>query len=281
MERIPQGILSGEEAARRFELSRHEPAPRLRPVVEYYWVLRWDLHGRPPYEQRVLPNLAVHVVFSSDASGVWGPGREVFTYRLGGHDQVLGVRVRPGCCRSLLGLPAADLADGPLPLTAVFGTEAVRTEAAVRAAESPAEMVRHVDRLLDRDIAPPSTAEIRARETVAILAQDPGITRVDQLSAATGLSVRTLQRTFAEHVGVSPKWAIRVYRLNDAARRIAADPRLDQARLAGELGYSDQAHFVRDFTAVVGSPPARYAREQGPDDKRPPGTAAREAVSNR
>lgn len=32
------------------------------------------------------------------------------------------------------------------------------------------------------------------------------------------------------------------------------------AELAAELGYADQAHLTRDFTAAVGMPPAAYAR---------------------
>jgi AraC-like DNA-binding protein len=50
------------------------------------------------------------------------------------------------------------------------------------------------------------------------------------------------------------------YRLHEAAERLAADEQLDLATLAVELGYFDQAHFARDFKAIVGSPPNRYAR---------------------
>jgi AraC-like DNA-binding protein len=30
--------------------------------------------------------------------------------------------------------------------------------------------------------------------------------------------------------------------------------------VAAELGYADQAHFARDFKALVGVPPSRYRR---------------------
>ena len=40
---------------------------------------------------------------------------------------------------------------------------------------------------------------------------------------------------------------------------------MDQASLAFEIGYSDQAHFIRDFKAMVGTTPAAYARQAGSD----------------
>ncbi len=46
------------------------------------------------------------------------------------------------------------------------------------------------------------------------------------------------------------------------AERLASGP-VDQAMLALEIGYSDQAHFIRDIKAMVGVTPAVYAREAG------------------
>ena len=71
--------------------------------------------------------------------------------------------------------------------------------------------------------------------------------------------MRQLQRLFKEYVGVSPKWVIQRYRLFDAAERIAAGTIVKGADLALELGYADQAHFIRDFK-TVGRSPADYAR---------------------
>jgi AraC-like DNA-binding protein len=70
---------------------------------------------------------------------------------------------------------------------------------------------------------------------------------------------------------VSPKWVLQRYRLHEAAERIAegrealADGeaagrhRWDWAATALELGYVDQAHFIRDFKALIGASPAQYA----------------------
>lgn len=94
---------------------------------------------------------------------------------------------------------------------------------------------------------------------VDVLVADPALYRVDQAAEALHVSVRTLQRLFAEYVGASPKWVLRRARLHEAAARADRGADVDWATLAGDLGYSDQAHLTRDFTASVGVSPARYA----------------------
>jgi AraC-like DNA-binding protein len=268
--RIPRGIVAEATARTMFTLTRHAPAPELAEFVDYHWVLRWDRRGKPPHEQRVLPNLAVHVTFFPGASGVYGPAHDVFSHHLEGRVQGLGVRFRPGCFRAFLGGPVSDIADRAVPLADVFGPKATEAAESVRTAADDAQMVRAVDNLLIANPAERSAAARRAAGAVESIARDPGITRVAQLCADTGLTTRSVQRLFAEHVGCTPKWAIRIYRLNDAARRIAAEGEPDYAGLAVRLGYSDQSHFIRDFRAVTGQPPAEYARMARVDTERTP-----------
>ncbi|MEV7008187.1 hypothetical protein [Streptosporangium sp. NPDC051022] len=49
--------------------------------------------------------------------------------------------------------------------------------------------------------------------------------------------------------------------MHEAAERVYRG--LDLATPAAELGYADQAHLTRDFTAAVGMFPAAYARRGG------------------
>ncbi|MDG4803538.1 AraC family transcriptional regulator [Micromonospora sp. WMMD980] len=94
---------------------------------------------------------------------------------------------------------------------------------------------------------------------VAEIRTDRSMLRVADLAGRHGVSTRRLQRLFLDHVGVGPKWVIRRYRLQEAIEQAAAGP-LDWSRVALDLGYADQAHLVREFTAVTGVPPAAYAR---------------------
>jgi AraC-like DNA-binding protein len=81
---------------------------------------------------------------------------------------------------------------------------------------------------------------------------------VDDIVDRYGIGKRNLQKLFREYVGVTPKWVIQRHRLHEAARLDTAAN--DLSTLAFELGYADQAHFVRDLKAAVGRPPTSYLR---------------------
>lgn len=93
---------------------------------------------------------------------------------------------------------------------------------------------------------------------VAAIEIDPTLLRVETLAEKSGLSLRDLQRLFRAEVGIPPKETIRRFRLQQAADRFDADPETGCLRMAMDLGYFDQAHFARDFRAVVGVPPDAY-----------------------
>ena len=98
---------------------------------------------------------------------------------------------------------------------------------------------------------------------VHALLYDRSVARVDDVATRFGLSSRALQRLFQRYVGVSPKWVLQRYRLHEAAERIASGSAIDWATLALDLGYSDQAHFIRAFKALVGRTPGEYAEGLG------------------
>ena len=210
--------------------------------------------------QKTLPYPCVHLVFDVGRTAIFGVMRGAFEYRLEGAGRVLGVRFRAGGFRGILGGAVATLTDRTIPLSDVYELNCDATEASVLGAEGDAGMMRAAEAMLRTRVPP-------ADETVGLvggiidrISADRTINRVDELATQVNMGERALQRLFGEYVGVSPKWVIRRFRLHDAASRLAKAEDVNLTHLAQELGYSDQAHFTRDFKAIVGRSPSDYRR---------------------
>ena len=254
-----QGVLDPRSGAMR--LTRRPASEDLATWVERHWVVRWDLRGREPHLQETLPHPCVNLVIQPGLSRVYGVGTERFEVLLEGRGQVVGTKFRPGGFHPFAGFPIAELTDASISLGEAFGPEGEALEAAVLASADALEQIALVEAFLRaRRPAPDPNVDAVARVTRLLLA-DPSVQRVEDISARLGIPARTLQRLFRRYVGVSPKWVLQRYRLHEAAERIADGHDGDWARLAIDLGYFDQAHFIKDFKALVGRSPAEYAAE--------------------
>ena len=98
----------------------------------------------------------------------------------------------------------------------------------------------------------------RARDLVRLAETDDTVTTTAALAVRAGCSERTLQRLFARYVGPSPKQVVLRYRLQNAVAALDADTAEPLADLAARLGFYDQAHLAREFTAFVGIAPGAY-----------------------
>jgi AraC-like DNA-binding protein len=253
----PRGVLRPDEHEPIVDVATHGPSAPAIPFVEFYWHVRW--HVQTPYDTKVLAHPNIHLVFERPEPLVYGVDRGLFVRRLEGEGQVLGIKFRPGGFRPFTDQPMSALADRHIPATEFFGPEILTTGAAIHAAGADMAALAEeflLPRLPERpDPVAQDVAMMVERMTTA-----PDLFRVDQAAGELNVSVRTLQRLFSEYVGASPKWVLRRARLHEAASRADQGTAIDWAALAADLGYSDQAHLTRDFTATVGTSPAAYAR---------------------
>ena len=261
IEEDSRGILDPTTAQARFRLERFDPSPDLARFVDRYWAVSWDLPDGVTHHQEVLTHPAVNVVFESTGAGVYGVQRRIQTQELRGSGRALGIMFRPAGFRPFLGRPLSTITGRTLDLAEVFGRAAAdAAQHDMAGADGPEEMARVADRFLAARAPAERQPGERISAIVERIAAQPALLRVDELSRDLSLSPRHLQRLFADQVGVSPKWVIRRYRIYEAAGRAAEGVDVNWADLAADLGYSDQAHLTREFTAAVGLPPAAYAR---------------------
>jgi AraC-like DNA-binding protein len=200
----------------------------------------------------------VHLVVERDNTRVWGVDRGKFARQLVGEGQVFGIRFRPGAFYPFVKSPVSAFTDRSVPLCAALGADAGALEAAMLTLDDDG-MVEVVERFLHERLPERDANVILINDIVDCILDDRTILRVDDLVSHFSLSKRTLQRLFSQYVGVTPKWVIQRYRLHEAAEQLADGATDDSSALALSLGYYDQAHFIKDFKAVIGSTPAEYA----------------------
>ncbi|MEU8761120.1 AraC family transcriptional regulator [Streptomyces sp. NPDC048659] len=274
--RDTRGIVDAAELLTRVRFRRRSPAPPLRPYLEHYWLIDWDLSE--PYASRVVPHPSVNIVCergqdTGDFAVLSGIGTGLFTKTLTGTGRVCGVQFRPGGFRPFApAWPAAEWTGRTVPLAEAFPLDGTAAAGAVLSPAGDDARVAALDTLLLAHGPAPDPAADEAMALVDLVRADRTMRRVSALARAGGLSPRSLQRLFAAYVGVGPKWVILRYRIHEALEQAESaagsgsapdsgpGPGPDWARLAAELGYSDQAHLVRDFTATVGVPPSTYAK---------------------
>jgi AraC-like DNA-binding protein len=260
----PKGVVAPAQARKMFRMERYLPAPALAPFLDHFWLVEWDLGAQPPFVQRTLPYPCVHLVFDRARSGIWGVPTGAFDYALEGAGKVCGLRFRPGAFRAILGRPLHGITDRVLALSEVFPWDGVAATREVLECADDAGMVAAATRLLAPHLPAPDPQVERIAAILRLVETTPGLTQVEQVAEGCGMGVRSLQQLFSEYVGVSPKWAIRRFRLHEAADRLADGIEPDLAVLAQDLGYFDQAHFTSDFRKLVGESPARYCERARP-----------------
>ena len=253
-----RGILDPRRGASHFTLTRHAPAPEVAARVERHWIVRWDLRGRSPFTQDVLPHPCVNLVFESGEGRVYGVVRRRFSRRLEGAGMAVGTRFRPGGFAALVDLPMSALVGRSLAVAEAFGADGARLEREVAALDDEAEQVAAVERFLAARLPGDDEGFELVDAIVAdMLRLAPGA-RVEEVAARHGLSARTLQRLFRRYIGLGPKWVLQRYRLHEAAERMAAGQADDLTRLALDLGYFDLPHFTSHFRRAVGRSPAAF-----------------------
>lgn len=250
-----RGILNPVAGLAHFELAREAPPDDLACFVTRFWRVRWDLEGRPPFEQEILPYPCVNLSFVSGRFEVHGPGTRRFVARLTGRSRVFGVKFTPAGFSAVARVPMRSLVDRVMSVEAATGRELKPPPD-----DEPGTVRAALFEFL-YGVAPQRSEEIALVDRLVALAQqNRSIARAEDLAQLAGTSVRSLHRLFEHYVGVGPKWVVRRSRVQEAAERVARGERVEWARTALELGYHDQAHLIRDFRAQIGFTPAAYAR---------------------
>lgn len=262
------------------ETVRARPHPELRPGVLGYRGFR--LGAGPPCRHREVPGGAVRLLILLEGRIRLGGGQGAPTaarafaspvcgLRTSGFESehgedLLGVEVllAPWAAFTVFGAAPHPLGHAAAELSDLAGGFALGLAAGLYGAPNWAARFALLDTELRRSLLRgpgPAPGVVAAWSR---LARTAGMVPIPELAREAGWCQSQLQRRFIEQIGVTPKAAARILRLERAMRLLAQGT--PAAAVATMTGHYDQAHLSREMKAMTGHPPRHFQNRLADSD---------------
>jgi AraC-like DNA-binding protein len=254
----------------------YRPRPPLSDYVEYFGY--WRIDG-PAHTDRALPRGAATMIvevgprqrlniYASDGrtrfdvppAFVAGPHSISHVSDMPAEAAAVAIHFRPSGALPFVGIPLGDLENAFVGLEDIWGNDGKALhEKLIEATSVAARFALLEDFLLSR-----ARFAVRRHPGVAAVMEaievNPSI-RVSEARELAGLSTKRMIALFRAEVGMTPKAYARVRRFQAALRRLRAGAARG-AGIAADVGYFDQAHFVREFRAFAAMTPMQYQQHR-------------------
>ena len=256
------------------------PSTALKPYVECYW---HHVVGGEPGEklpiQYCVPLGMVEIIHNLKSehrevflNGNWqnlpdffmvGLGEDPAIWKGTGTSVDFGIRLKPESLLQLFKLRASDVCMGCVDIESVFGHELDHYSDKLRDATDIKAFIQIAEGFLMSRLQHLKSERTYVIEATKLIRESKGALSIDQLSKNLYISKRQLQRSFKEHYGTSPKTYQRIIRFSSAYNYFQKSKTPPTwADISYSFGYSDQAHFIRDFKYFTGESPTILYRSE-------------------
>lgn len=251
----------------------YQPSAALREFVVSYWTLRTDSadHEESP-RQCCFPAGTIEWITQVTGKNMVGlkgntrfdyPG-SIFTgicdkaaeWAAFGNSEVVGVRFTPEGAYRLFGPPFREYYNSFLDAEAFLGKTITPIILNIQSSETVGERLFLIETFLHSQIKFKNLEQNYFTHAMNLIRSNEELNIAD-ISKKVFVGERQLQRSFKSILGISPKTYQRIVRLYKA-HNLGLMRRENYSGIAYQLGYSDPAHFNREFKNYFAITPEHY-----------------------
>lgn len=241
------------------------PCPVLRPFIKRFLIVE----ASAPHQDVHLPETGFVAAFRFRGSCLLGDGMPAPTVALTGlwdgprthvhapdYGVVIATFTATGAA-AFLRRPVNEFTNTTADLALLLGKTSTLTSLSeqIATATSHATRLQLVSTFLHAYLTE-RQPDPEVSQAVVLIEQSQARLRMDALAYQVGLSQSALERRFRRHVGVSPRTYASLVRLHHVVRLQATGA--DFTTIAHAAGYTDQAHFNKDFKRFAGLAPSAF-----------------------
>ncbi len=236
------------------------PDLRLQGLIYCYWQLKTAEPLNEPFLYRVVSDGCIDVFFELSQPNdnfIMGFCKQFTEFPLENSFDYVGVRFLPTMFPQLYGINAAELSNRFEPLANVVPSLA-NFIAGYFHRQLSVEQIQMLFNTYFLELLPKAkfNADPRLYRAIEKILQSSGVVHIAK-DIDTGISERQLRRLFAFYVGDTAKTFAQVVRFQNILRAKPSTQSLRQNKLFFDLGYYDQAHFIKEFKNFYGVTPSK------------------------
>jgi AraC-like DNA-binding protein len=235
------------------------PALQLQPYLYCYWELRTTKPLQASFQYRVVTDGCIDVFFevnNPQLSFLMGFCKQYATFQLDPSFHYIGIRFLPTVFPQLFKINAAELSNRCTTLKEVLPSFSQFMEEQLTVAKNTRQIIHCFDAYFVKLMANSSfDSDPRLYHAIDLILKKRGALRIES-EMNTGISTRQLRRLFNVYIGDTPKTFSKVVRFQNLLKARFLSAGLQENKVFYDLGYYDQAHFIREVKQLYGLTPS-------------------------
>jgi AraC-like DNA-binding protein len=249
-----------KQSAENVTYSEFLPDLKLQPFIYCYWELKTSKTLKSPFTYKVVADGCIDIFFelnNSKENFVMGFCKKYTEFPLDNSFHYIGVRFLPTMFPQIFNIDASELSNRFENLIMVIP----ETASFIANNFDPGQNISQIKTLFD-DYFLELIANIkfnndnRLYESINIILENFGVLNVET-DLKTGISPRQLRRLFQFYIGDTAKTFSKVVRFQNILRAKPSTQSLRENKLFFDVGYYDQAHFIKEFKNFYGVTPTK------------------------
>ncbi len=236
------------------------PHLNLQPFIYCYWQLKTTHTLKESFNYKVVADGCIDIFFELNnpkENFVMGFCKKYTAFPLDHSFHYIGVRFLPTMFPQIFNINAAALSnrfehlENVIPETALF----------IANNFNPQQTIAQIKTLFDGYFLHlikkvKFNNDNRLYESINIILENYGVLNIES-DLNTGISPRQLRRLFKFYIGDTAKTFSKVVRFQNILRAKPSTQSLRENKLFFDVGYYDQAHFIKEFKNFYGVTPAK------------------------
>lgn len=236
------------------------PEKQLQNFIYCFWQLKTKQQLESSFIYRVVSDGCIDIFFNHNnlkESFVMGFCRKYTEFQIGKEFNYIGIRFLPSVFPLVFQIDAKTLSNQDQVLKDILPEIATQLKTSINPSESFSTVAKKLNYIVAPYILNQSfDFDNRFFKALQLIFKTSGNIETEN-GLDTGLSPRQLRRVFNYYIGTTPKAFGKVVRFQHFLNMKPSSQSLKSQKLFFDVGFYDQAHFIKDFKTFYGVTPSQ------------------------